>query len=57
LTKLKQWTIVKCPNCGYIMRAQEGYNEDASGVFAPIECPKCRFEFDTSGDNSNEQEQ
>jgi len=54
VNELTQWTIIECPNCDYVMRVQEGYHEDASGVFVPIECPKCRFGFNTGGDDSNE---
>ena len=54
MKKLTQGTIIECPNCGHIMRIQEGYHEEASGVFAPSECPKCRFEFDT-GDNDKQE--
>ncbi len=57
MEKLKQWTVVKCPDCGYTMRIQEGYHEDASGVFAPPECPKCRFKFNTGDNDNNEQEE
>lgn len=51
MSKLEQGTVIKCPDCGYTMRVQEGYHEDAKGVFVPVECPKCRFKFSIGDDD------